>query len=69
MFVMFLLFGLAVLVGAGPWMFERLAPTINSMLRALAMLFGISVIVHTVLLLPIIGFHRLLVRITGYDVG
>jgi hypothetical protein len=69
MLVMFLLFGLAVLVGAGPWMFERLAPTINSMLMALAMLFGISVIVHTVLLLPIIGFHRLLVRITGYDVG
>ncbi len=69
MLVMSLLLGLAVLVGAGSWMFERLAPPINSMLRSLAMIFGISVIVHTFLLLPIIGFHKLLVKVTGYDVG
>jgi len=68
MFVIFLLFGLAILVGAGPWMLERLAPPLNSMLKALAMLFGISLIVHTVLLLPVFGFHQLLVRLTGSDV-
>jgi len=68
MFVLILLFGLAVLVGAGPWMFERLAPALNSMLKALAMLFGISVIVHTILLLPSLGLHKLLVRLTGFDV-
>ncbi|OGN75835.1 MAG: hypothetical protein A2X25_01435 [Chloroflexi bacterium GWB2_49_20] len=68
-FVLILLFGLAVLVGAGPWMLDKLAPPINSMLRALAMLFGISVIVHAILLLPIAGFHKILVRITGFDIG
>ena len=66
--VLFLLFGLAILVGAGPWMFERLAPPLNSMLKALAMLFGISVSVHAVLLIPIFGLHKLLVRLTGFDV-
>ncbi|MFH2038941.1 MAG: hypothetical protein ABIJ65_05845 [Chloroflexota bacterium] len=66
--VIFLLIGLAVLVGAGSWMFESLAPPINSLLRSLAILFGISVIVHIVLLIPVFGLHKLLVRITGYDV-
>jgi hypothetical protein len=66
--VLFLLLGLAILVGAGPWMLERLAPPLNSMVKAVAMLFGISVIVHTVLFLPIFGFHKLLVRLTGLDV-
>ena len=69
MLVIFMLIGLAVLVGAGSWMFDRLAPAINSILKALAMLFGISVIVHIVLLLPIFGFHKLIRKITGYDVG
>jgi hypothetical protein len=67
--LLFLLSGLAILVGAGPWMLEKIAPPLNSMLRALAMLFGISVSVHVILLLPILGFHKLLVRITGYDIA
>jgi len=66
--VIFLLLGLAILVGAGPWMLERLAPPLNSMFKALAMLFGISGIVHTVLLLPVFGFHKILVRLTGFEV-
>lgn len=66
--ILVILIGLAILVGAGPWMLDRIAPPLNSMLRALALLFGISVSVHAILLLPIFGFRKILVRITGYDV-
>jgi hypothetical protein len=68
-FVTILLLALAILAGAGPWMLEKLAPLVNSMLIALAILFGLSVIVHAVLLLPLAGLHKILVRITGFDIN
>lgn len=66
--LLILLTCLAIMVGAGPWMLERLAPPINSMLESLAMLFGISIIVHLVLLIPAFCLHKLLARITGFDI-
>ena len=64
-FVLTLLFGLAIIVGAGSWMLVNMAPLINSFLKAVAMLFGLSVLVHAILFLPIAGFHRILSRVTG----
>jgi hypothetical protein len=44
--------GLILLAGAGPWLAEHLAPTFNRFLRSLTMVFGISLVVHLVLLIP-----------------
>jgi hypothetical protein len=57
-----------ILAGAGPWMLEHLTPPFNSFLRALAMIFGLSALLHALLILPFLLLHRLLARITGVDV-
>jgi hypothetical protein len=60
---------LAGLVGAGPWMLENLAPWFNRGLRALAVVFGISLVLHVALWLPVGLFRMLLSRITGLRVA
>jgi hypothetical protein len=62
------LFALAVLVGAGPWMMDNVAPHVSSFLSAVALIFGLSVFVHVLLILPTAIIHRLLSRLTGLDV-
>jgi hypothetical protein len=57
-----------ILAGAGPWMLENLAPGFNSFLRALALIFGLSAVLHALLILPFLLLHRLLARLTGVDV-
>jgi hypothetical protein len=57
-----------ILVGAGPWMLEHLAPGFNSFLRALALIFGLSAVLHALLILPFLLLHRMLARLTGVDV-
>ncbi len=63
------LLGIAILAGAGPWMLENLASPFNSFLRGLAMIFGLSGILHVLLILPFWLFHRLLARVSGVDIG
>lgn len=63
------LFALAVLAGAGPWMMLHLAPPLNTFLRAVAVLFGMSAAVHGTLVLPLMLLHRLLAHWQGWDVG
>jgi hypothetical protein len=58
----------AVLAGAGPWMLENLAPGLNQALRSLALVFGISLAPHIVLLIPCFLLRLLLGRITGLEV-
>jgi hypothetical protein len=62
------LIAVALLAGAGPWLLEHLAPPINSFLRALAMIFGLSALLHAFLILPFLLLHRLLAKLTGMDV-
>jgi len=64
-----ILFGLTVLAGAGPWMLANLAPPFNSFLRGLAAIFGLSAVVHLVLVLPAALFHRVIAKVTGVDVA
>ncbi|GAB4577664.1 MAG: hypothetical protein Fur0022_03950 [Anaerolineales bacterium] len=61
-------FGLAFLAGGGPWLVEHLAPGLNNVLRAAAIVFGISIAVHIGLLLPTILVRRGLSRLTGMKV-
>lgn len=62
------LMSLALFAGAGPWMLARLAPPLNDFLQSVATLFGLSALVHGLLLLPIALVHKLLARWAGWDV-
>jgi len=57
------------LIGAGPWMLNNVAPLISNFLSSVAVIFGLSSIVHVVLVLPMALIHRLLARATGVDVA
>jgi hypothetical protein len=63
-----ILLGLAFLAGAGPWMFVNLAPPLNSFFKSISLIFGLSVVLHILLIIPIFLVHRLMARITGLDV-
>ncbi len=62
------LVALAVLAGAGPWLLAHLAPPLNAFLRSVAMVFGVSALLHAALALPAALLHRVLTRLTGLDV-
>jgi hypothetical protein len=63
-----ILVALASLAGAGPWMLANLAPLLNNFLRAVAIVMGLSTVVHVILLLPTLLIHRLLTQLTGVDI-
>jgi hypothetical protein len=63
------LFGLALLFGAGPWMLSNVAPRLSTFLSAVAVIFGLSAFVHILLILPTAVIHKLLARATGVDVA
>jgi hypothetical protein len=60
-----LLLGVSLLAGAGPWMVVHLAPVFNQALRSVAIVFGISVAIQLVLVLPFWLLRHLLSRLTG----
>jgi hypothetical protein len=63
------LIGIALLVGAGPWMLSNIAPRLNNSLSSVAVIFGLSAFVHILLILPTALIHRLVARATGVDVA
>lgn len=62
------LLGLALFAGAGAWMLTNLAPALNDFLSVVATLFGLSLILQLVLLLPAMLAHKVVSRVTGVDV-
>jgi len=62
------LFTIALLVGAGPWMLSNIAPRVSNFLSSVAVIFGLSAFVHVLLILPTALIHKLLARATGVDV-
>jgi hypothetical protein len=62
------LFALAIFAGAGTWMLENITPFLDNFLYSIALLFGLSNVVHIVLLIPFFLLHRLLVYILKLDV-
>ena len=66
--VIVVLIAFAILVGVGPWMMSNLEPPLNNFLSAAAVIFGLSAVVHAVLILPIFLVHRILSRVSGVDV-
>jgi hypothetical protein len=64
-----ILLGLVVAAGAGPWMLTNLAPPLNAFFKSVSLIFGLSVMLHILLLLPIFLVHKTLSKITGLDVA
>ena len=62
------LFAIALLIGAGPWMLDNVAPLISNFLSSVAVIFGLSSAVHILLVLPTALIRKLLTRITGVDI-
>jgi hypothetical protein len=63
------LLALAIFSGAGTWMLEHLTPLLDNFLNTVALLFGLSNVLHVILLFPFFVFHRLLVYIMQVDVA
>ena len=63
-----LLFGLTLLLGAGSWMLNNLAPYVSNFFGFVAAIFGLSNFVHILLILPMTLLHKLVARLTGVDV-
>ncbi|NLG99757.1 MAG: hypothetical protein GX491_20570 [Chloroflexi bacterium] len=63
--VLLALVGLALFAGAGPWMFDHLAPWLNRAVRSLATVFGISLALHLVMLIPLRLVRGFISGITG----
>jgi hypothetical protein len=66
--ILSLLLGVSLLAGAGPWLLGHLAPLLNRAFHALAVVLGISALIHFVLLPPFWALRRLLSRLTGLRV-
>jgi hypothetical protein len=62
------LLALAIFAGAGTWMLENVTPLLNNFFGSVATLFGLSVALHVVLLLPTMLLHRIVSKVTGMDV-
>ena len=61
--------GLALLAGAGNWLVTNLAPFINEFLQILGLIFGLSAIIHILLIVPFFFLHKVLANVTRVDVG
>lgn len=60
-----ILLGLGLIAGAGPWMWQHFAPPLNRSFQALAMIIGISLAIHLVLITPLILIRMLFLRLSG----
>ncbi|HSM71561.1 MAG TPA: hypothetical protein VK851_08465 [Anaerolineales bacterium] len=58
----------ALLIGAGPWMLDNVAPRLSNFFSSVAVIFALSALVHVLLVLPVALIHKLLTRVTGLDV-
>ena len=63
------LLGLSLVVGAGPWMAAHLAEPLNQVLLAVAVVFGITILIHLVLVIPLWGLRHLLSWMTGMQLA
>lgn len=59
---------IAIFAGAGNWMLTNLAPTVDSLLRAVALLLGLSNILHVILFLPFYVLHQLMSYFMQMDI-
>jgi hypothetical protein len=66
--ILVILAGLILLLGLGPWLLSHLGSIIKSALDAITVVFGITVLIHLLLLPPAWLIRKALSRIFGYQV-
>jgi hypothetical protein len=66
--ILLCLFGISLVAGAGPWLYQNLAAPMNQVFRSLSLVFGISAATHLLLLPFIWAIRRLLARLLGLEV-
>jgi len=64
-----ILLTLAIVAGAGPWMLANLAPPLNAFFKSVSLIFGLSGLLHILLIIPVFLVHRILSKITHLDVA
>jgi hypothetical protein len=64
-----LLLGIVLLAGGGDWMLNNIAPVVNEVMFALVLVFGTSLAMHVVLLLPLWLVRLILFRLRGLRVA
>ena len=62
------LVGFVAFAGAGVWMVENLAPPLNTFLRSVAVIFGLSAAAHGLFLIPLLLLHKGATHLTGRDI-
>jgi hypothetical protein len=65
---LFVLLAIGLLAGAGPWLLDHLSSPISRALNTLALVFGVSILVHLVLVFPLWGIRRFLSYLMKLDV-
>jgi hypothetical protein len=63
------LLGISLLAGAGPWLSIHLTPVLNMLFRSIAIVFGISAVLHLLFWPPCLVFRLLLERLTGLRIA
>ena len=63
------IFAITLLIGAGPWMLSNVAPVVSNFLNSVAVIFGLSSVIHAILIVPFMFLHRVLARATGVDIA
>ena len=66
--ILLFLFGISLVAGAGPWLYQNLAAPMNQVLRSISLVFGISAALHLLLLPFVWVIRRLLARLLGLEV-
>jgi len=64
-----LLFAIALWAGAGGWLVENWGPGLNNALRAVAVVFAVSGVLHLAFLIPVSLLRRAVSTITGLQVA
>lgn len=60
--------GLVLLLGVGPWIMSHFGNFIASALEAITIVFGITILIHLVLLPPLWVIRKIISRMVGYQV-
>jgi hypothetical protein len=66
--VIIILLGLVLLMGVGPWLLTQAGLAIKAALDAITMVFGITVLIHLILLPPAWMIRKVVSRIAGLQV-
>jgi hypothetical protein len=60
----FAVLAVALVAGGGPWMLTNLAPMVNQTMLAVSVIFGMSLLLHMLLIIPILLARQVLSKVT-----